>query len=78
MINCRQTDYGQFEKYEAQREKLRAITNSEMHIPPKTFPANKENRAMINAVKSAHKQALLKAGLNPRKVMNLPNVILHK
>jgi hypothetical protein len=69
-------EYTTGEKYAKQREEVQKITNSERWTPPILHPRDKEKHALLNAVKSEHKQGLLKAGLNPKKVMNLPNMKL--
>ncbi len=58
-------------------ERLRAeiqaeINSNRVNIDFSCFSKTKAEQQMVNALKLNHKQALIKAGYNPKKQMNLP------
>jgi hypothetical protein len=75
--------YKDYDKYEAEREKLQAEINGDAKgwdyqpkvksIEPEVFSKTEAERAKLKDLKKINKIYLKKAGLDPKKWMNDPN-----
>ena len=65
-------DYGKYQQFAYKRELLQIKVNSYnmKDIDIKMFTKTPEERKYLNAIKSDHKQGLLKRELDPTKHMN--------